>query len=126
MNIIPVIEKHGGRVLVRADVKEIMVDQSGKACGVIVSKGGDEHKIYAPMVISAAGVINTYSRLLPPQVQEEHNLTKVLSKVNSGVGAMSIFVGLDGTNEELGLKATNSWALCRYLSAWMERTKNSD
>jgi len=110
MNIIPVIEKHGGRVLVRADVKEIMVDQSGKACGVIVSKGGDEHKIYAPMVISAAGVINTYSRLLPPQVQEKHNLTKVLSKVNSGVGAMSIFVGLDGTNEELGLKATNSWA----------------
>ena len=62
------------------------------------------------MVISAAGVINTYSRLLPPQVQEKHNLTKVLSKVNSGVGAMSIFVGLDGTNEELGLKATNSWA----------------
>ena len=34
MNIIPVIEKHGGRVLVRADVKEIMVDQSGKACGM--------------------------------------------------------------------------------------------
>jgi len=30
--------------------------------------------------------------------------------VKSGVGALSLFVGLNGTKEELGLKAQNVWA----------------
>lgn len=32
-NIIPVIERSGGKVLVRANVKEILLDSSGKAIG---------------------------------------------------------------------------------------------
>lgn len=30
--------------------------------------------------------------------------------IQSGVGAISLFVGLRGTNEELGLRASNMWA----------------
>ena len=53
-NIIPVIERAGGRVLVRANVTSIL-SKKGKVCGVRVKKGTEEHEIFAPMVISSAG-----------------------------------------------------------------------
>ncbi len=39
-------------------------------------------------------------------------IAKLIQKntVRSGVGAMSLFVGLRGSKEELGLKAVNTWA----------------
>ena len=57
----PVIEKSGGKVLVRAEVEEILV-KGGKAVGVRVKKGTETHEIKAPMVISDAGVYNTFQR----------------------------------------------------------------
>lgn len=79
--------------------------------GVSVSKGSEDVKIFAKAVISAAGVINTYQHLLPKPVTQKLNLEdNLLQKVKSGHGALSIFVGLKGSNEELGLKATNTWA----------------
>ncbi|XP_066923132.1 all-trans-retinol 13,14-reductase-like [Clytia hemisphaerica] len=107
-NIIPVIEKAGGKVLVRAPVTEIVLDSSGKAIGVKVKKGGEEHFISAPMVISGAGVINTFEHMIKDQKSRPESLLK---KVNSGHGAVSIFAGLDGTNEELKLENTNTWAM---------------
>lgn len=50
-NIIPVIERAGGKVLVRANVKEILITD-GRAQGVKVEKGSEEHMIVAPLVIS--------------------------------------------------------------------------
>ena len=58
--IIPTIEKMGGRCLVRNAVSEIIVKR-GRACGVLI-ENGDE--IYAANVIAACGVHNTYNRLL--------------------------------------------------------------
>jgi len=110
-HIIPVIEKNGGKVLVRANVTEILLDDNGTAVGVSVSKGSEDVKIYAKSVISAAGVINTYKRMLPKHVSQKLDLENTLfQKVESGNAALSVFVGLKGSNEELGLKATNTWA----------------
>ena len=53
-NILPVIEAAGGRVLVRANVTDIL-ERAGKVCGVRVSKGTETHEILAPLVISSAG-----------------------------------------------------------------------
>lgn len=53
-NILPVIEAAGGRVLVRANVTEIL-ERAGKVCGVRVTKGTETHEILAPLVISSAG-----------------------------------------------------------------------
>ena len=53
-NIIPLIEAGGGRVLVRANVTDIL-ERQGRVCGVRVSKGTENHEIYAPLVISSAG-----------------------------------------------------------------------
>ena len=53
-NILPVIEGAGGRVLVRANVTNIL-ERGGRVCGVRVAKGTETHEILAPIVISSAG-----------------------------------------------------------------------
>ena len=73
-----------------------------------MTKGGEEHFIQAPMVISGAGVLNTFQHMVKDKKFYPESLLK---KVKSGHGAISIFAGLDGTNEELGLKNTNTWAM---------------
>ena len=66
--------------------------------------------IFAPLVISDAGFYNTFQSLLPEHLSP---FTKILSEakgVRHGVGAMSVYIGLRGTNKELDLKAHNIWA----------------
>ena len=43
-------------MLVRANVVNI-VEKQGKVCGVRVRKGTETHDIFAPMIISSAGII---------------------------------------------------------------------
>ncbi|XP_059812531.1 all-trans-retinol 13,14-reductase-like isoform X2 [Hypanus sabinus] len=108
-HIIPVIRKSGGDVLVRAPVRRILVNDEGAAYGVTVKKGEDEINLFAPIVISDAGVFNTYEELLPREVQSKPAIQALLSSLHHGVGGLSVFVGLNGTAEELGLKAANYW-----------------
>ena len=108
-NIIPTIEASGGRVLVRVKVKEILV-KGGAAVGVRVSRGKQEYELYAPIIISDAGLTNTVTKLLPSEVASQTGLTKLVKKVNPGPGFLMIFIGLGGTKEELGLAAQNTWA----------------
>uniref|UniRef100_A0A3B5MHZ3 All-trans-retinol 13,14-reductase n=1 Tax=Xiphophorus couchianus TaxID=32473 RepID=A0A3B5MHZ3_9TELE len=104
-HMIPIIEKAGGAVLVRAPVNRILFNEAKEACGVSVLKGQEEVHIKAPMVISDAGIFNTYENLLPKELQ----IQKQLSLVKHGEGGLSILIGLTGTKEELGLKANNYW-----------------
>ncbi|XP_061761456.1 all-trans-retinol 13,14-reductase [Nerophis ophidion] len=108
-HIIPVIEKAGGAVLVRAPVNRILFNDSKEACGVSVMKNQEEIHIHAPMVISNAGIFNTYQKLLPKELQATPAIQTQLSMMKHGDGGLSIFVGLNGTKEELGLKANNYW-----------------
>ncbi|XP_046722633.1 all-trans-retinol 13,14-reductase-like [Silurus meridionalis] len=68
-NMIPIIEKAGGAVLVRAPVNRILLNSANEAIGVSVMKGQDEVHVHAPIVISDAGIFNTYQQLLPKEVQ---------------------------------------------------------
>ncbi|XP_054616332.1 all-trans-retinol 13,14-reductase [Dunckerocampus dactyliophorus] len=108
-HIIPVIEKAGGAVLVRAPVNRILFNDAKEACGVSVMKGQEEIHIHAPMVISNAGIFNTYQNLLPKELQATPAIQRQLSMIKNGEGGLSIFLGLNGSNEELGLKADNYW-----------------
>ncbi|PWA17742.1 hypothetical protein CCH79_00008310 [Gambusia affinis] len=108
-HMIPIIEKAGGAVLVRAPVNRILFNDAKEACGVSVLKGREEVHIKAPMVISDAGIFNTYENLLPKELQAMPEIQKQLSLVKHGEGGLSIFIGLNGTKEELGLKANNYW-----------------
>ncbi|POI19296.1 hypothetical protein CIB84_016958 [Bambusicola thoracicus] len=64
---VPLIERAGGAVLVRATVTRILVSPDGTAVGVAVQKGGEEEEveIQARIVISDAGTFNTFGKLLP-------------------------------------------------------------
>eukprot|EP00058_Branchiostoma_floridae_P011488 XP_002596976.1 hypothetical protein BRAFLDRAFT_121336 [Branchiostoma floridae] len=108
-HIIPVIERAGGAVLVAAPVTQILIDSDGKACGVRVHKSSGDVDIHAPVVVSAAGVCNTYQKLVPQPVVSSHGLDDMFHHVSPGLGAFSVFVGLTGTSQELGLKAHNAW-----------------
>lgn len=108
-HMIPIIEKAGGAVLVRAPVHRILFNEAKEAYGVSVMKGQEEIQIRAPMVISDAGIFNTYQKLLPKDLQATPAIQKQLSMMKRGEGCLSAFLGLTGTKEELGLKADNYW-----------------
>ncbi|XP_078572012.1 all-trans-retinol 13,14-reductase-like isoform X2 [Branchiostoma floridae x Branchiostoma japonicum] len=129
-HIIPVIQKAGGAVLVRAPVNQILIGSNGEACGVRVHKSSGDVDIHAPVVISGVGFTNTYKYLLPAQIVEKHGLNDIFQYVKPGVGALSVFIGLKGTKEELGLKAQNTWAfmgndLDGYLNKFMAKDRAS-
>nr|XP_020479141.1 putative all-trans-retinol 13,14-reductase [Monopterus albus] len=121
-HIIPVIQKAGGAVLVRAPVQRILLDRQGKAYGVTVLKGQEETEVHAPIVISDAGIFNTFQRFLPPHIQDKPEIKSLLNTVRHGMGSFLVFVGLDGTKEELGIVSTNFWIYKdNDLNSLMER-----
>ena len=61
--IIPTIEAAGGRVFVRAPVDRILLDEQRQVVRGVVVRGCE---ILAPLVISGAGVLNTYGKLIHP------------------------------------------------------------
>ena len=119
-HIIPTIEAAGGRVLVRAPVTNILMDKhEGEAVGVSVRHGGNCYDILAPIIISDAGIMNTFRKLLPQTVIRKYSIKKqLLSHARNGLALMSVFIGLDGTKEELGLKASNVWLFKVGVSGW--------
>ncbi|XP_063997247.1 all-trans-retinol 13,14-reductase isoform X2 [Pogoniulus pusillus] len=106
-HLIPVIRKSGGNVLGRAPVEKILLDSQGRACGVSVKKGQELLNIFAPIVISDAGVFNTYQRLLPAKAQALPEIQAQLGRAVHGEGGFSIFIGVNGSKEELGLEPIN-------------------
>ena len=110
-NMIPIIEKSGGKVLVKANVTEILCNDQGEACGVLVKKGSEQYRLNAPLIISNAGAYNTFQRLLPKEISQKSYYTDLLeNQMKPGMAALSIFVGMDAGHDELGLKAQNTWA----------------
>ncbi|TRY60605.1 hypothetical protein DNTS_007566 [Danionella cerebrum] len=102
-HITRVIQKYGGRVLVRAPVSRILVDQSGAAYGVTVKKGEDHVEIRAPVIISNCGIFNTFQKLLPPEIQSKPGIQSRVDMMRPGKASFLLFSGFDATQEELGI-----------------------
>ena len=140
---IPMIEATGGKVFVRAPVSSIILDSlNQKAIGIIVK----ERKVFANIIISSVGVLNTYSKLIPhSNIQEKvmkfiqfdcyNSITQ--SKIHNqnnhelepSCSMFSVFIGLEGTCDELNLKASNRWIYpsWNHDEAWnkyLESVKN--
>lgn len=99
--MIPIIERAGGRVLCREPVTRILLDEkTGKAIGVQL-KNND--KIYAPLIVSDAGVANT--RLLLQE--EKKSIDDILPNLPASNGHMTAFVTLDKNFRELNICAAN-------------------
>ena len=103
--IIPEIEATGGEIVVGAEVREILIER-GRAVGVRMA---DDRELRAPMVISDTGVPNTVHRLLPPNAPGRRALASVLERVTPSTSHVCLYVGLDATDQELGLGTSNLW-----------------
>lgn len=66
--------------------------------------------VHAPVVISAAGIYNTFETLLSDKEAIPDKALLKTKAVRHGFGAMSVYVGLKGTKEDFRLKASNVWA----------------
>lgn len=103
--IVPVIESAGGAVLTRARVKEIMV-RNNTAVGVRMEDGSE---LYADSVVSDAGVVNTFSHLLPKEVAEQHRLAEKLQQLEPSGAHMGLYVGIKESTKNLNLPKCNYW-----------------
>ena len=103
--IVPVIEAAGGKVITNATVETIVVER-GRAVGVRLEDG---QEVRAPLVLSDAGVANTYGRLVPEDIAARHGLRAKAEKLPPSLAHISAYVGLRGTTEELELEKTNLW-----------------
>lgn len=103
--IVPVIEEHGGAVLFNAEVQSIIVENN-------IAKGVqmfDGKKIFADVVISDAGAINTFLKLLPEESIEKHGFREKLKKLEPSAAHMGLYMGIKEPASKLKMPRCNYW-----------------
>lgn len=108
--ILPVIERAGGKVLVSAEVASVLIEKN-RAVGVALADGTC---VYAPQVISDAGVMNTFTRLVPAEDADRHGFDRRVAEVEPSVAHASLYLGFRSTAAELGLAKGNLWIYPDY------------
>ena len=105
-SIVPIIERAGGVVLHSAEVAEIIVSQ-GRTTGVRLASG---EEFACPIVISNAGVQNTFGRLLSAPVKTASGLDGATSQVVESYAVVGVNIGFNRSAGELGFDGANIWA----------------
>ncbi|MBL0230598.1 MAG: NAD(P)/FAD-dependent oxidoreductase [Moraxellaceae bacterium] len=103
--IIPQIQKTGGEVFTYAAVENILLEK-GKAVGVRMKDGTE---VRSPIVISNAGVFNTFNRLLPQSVSQKTGYSQKLNSVKPSMASLCLYIGIKDTAQNLNLPKTNLW-----------------
>ena len=103
------LESLGGHLYVNAGVDTILTNQN-KAIGVKLEKGDE---IFAPLVISSAGVVNTFGKFLRNSPNHE-KYNSLLGKVTPTPSYACLYMGLNKSAEELKLSNTNLWIYPGY------------
>ena len=107
--IVPTILKAGGQVLINAPVKEILVEDN-QVLGVEMM---NKDKIFASQVVSGVGLFNTFQTLVSGEHQEFEPLADI-TQYDSYIASCTmiyLFLGIDGTKEELKIRSSNIWSL---------------
>ncbi|MBB3060666.1 phytoene desaturase family protein [Microbulbifer rhizosphaerae] len=103
--IIPQIQAAGGEVFTYAEVETILLD-GNRVRGLRMVDGTE---IEASLVISNAGVFNTFEKLLPESASQRAGYCRDLQNVQPSTAHLCLYVGLRKTAEELRLPKTNYW-----------------
>lgn len=103
--IAPKIEAGGGLLLTNAGVQEIVVEH-GKAVGV---KLDDDRVLRADLIVSNAGALNTYGRLLTSESRAQIGFADALGRIEPSASHLSLYIGLNQTADELSLPRANYW-----------------
>ncbi len=96
--LVDVIQKNGGQVWYNSEVTKLLYNADGAVIGVVAN--GEE--LYAKEVISNVIPHNMF-RMSDVSKIPEHNL-KLANARDFGISVATIYLGLDCTAEELGLK----------------------
>ncbi|MDW3194376.1 MAG: NAD(P)/FAD-dependent oxidoreductase [Cytophagales bacterium] len=104
-NVAPVIAQSGGKVLTNAEVAELVIENNS-ATGV---KLADGTVFTADQVVSGTGIFNTYGKLIPKPVAEKHGFSGLMKTVKPSAAHVCLYLGLNGTAEELNLPKANYW-----------------
>lgn len=118
--ILPTIKKNGGEVLLSHRVDEIII-KNNTAIGVKVSHlQGDqvrEHKeFYSDVIISNAGIYNTYTKMIQKQSLDLHlrqqieSIQKELEELfQDSISNVTLYLGLKDNPENYGIEGRNYW-----------------
>ncbi|HYL77472.1 MAG TPA: NAD(P)/FAD-dependent oxidoreductase [Bryobacteraceae bacterium] len=106
-SIAPIIERSGGKIVVSAEVETVLTDKSGRAAGVRMMDG---REFSAGVVVSDAGALNTFGRLLPQDVPGCAAIQHDISAVGSSMSYVSLYAGLNKSAADLDFAGTNIWA----------------
>ena len=101
----PVIAAAGGTILISAAVEKIIVEKN-KATGVQMKNG---KTFSADNIVSGAGIMTTYNKLLSSELRIQHGLQDQLQKVERSVSHACLYIGLNGSPQDLQLPKTNYW-----------------
>jgi all-trans-retinol 13,14-reductase len=80
--------------------------KGNRAIGVETHKG---QKIYAPLIISNAGVFNTFSKLVDPKLSAKLGYLDKLKRVKPSVSHFYLFLGMNKSSKQLNLPKYNIW-----------------
>jgi all-trans-retinol 13,14-reductase len=105
--IAPAIERNGGQIVSSAEVAEIVLE-GGRAAGVRMADG---RVLRAPLVVSDAGVRNTFERLVHNKGAGFDAARAEIAAAKPSMAHLSLYVGVKQTAEELGLCGTNLWVV---------------
>mgnify|MGYP001212470923 FL=1 len=103
------IEKNDGKLAVNSHVKEIIL-KNGKAHGVRM-ENGDE--LEASKTVSSVGVVNTFEKLIC-NVKNQKFYDKSFKIVKKSGSYLCLYIGLNKSAKDLGLKNTNLWIYPGY------------
>lgn len=73
-----------------------------------MAKSSGDVDIFSPLVVSGAGIYNTFEKLLPTKCLN-NQMQSMLNSIRHGCGGMTVFIGLNGSKNELGLIPRNEW-----------------
>ena len=120
--LVPTIRQAGGEVLVKARVSQILVDTNAegrKSVRRVRLANGDILESQRG-VVSDAGMRSTLN-LLPPDIVHESlaDLHKTIEAASGGISHVFTFVGLNASNEQLGLRSSSF-----YYIPWNETNRD--
>jgi all-trans-retinol 13,14-reductase len=102
--LLATVARAGGWTSIRAEAEEILVE-GGRAVGVRLASG---QEVRAKKVISAAGVVSTVRRLLPPRLRAAHWVHEVKDLAPASAH-VCLYLGFKGDIREAGAGAANKW-----------------
>ena len=107
--IIPGIQSKGGKVILSCGVQEIIV-KNGSAIGVLLDNGDE---IMSKMVVSSAGVKNTFEVLIKNE-KRKSDKSILLNEVEASSGYYCLHIGLNKSAQDIDLQNANLWVYPGY------------